>query len=77
MLTSRWLHALTQHRPTLQITPLRFAAAASAIATLVAATTYPAHTQSIRSARPHWNPSRFLINEFVVPALEQDQVPLK
>ncbi len=56
---------------------LRFAAAAGLCFALIVATTNPARMPVDRTAPPRWDPSRFLINAFVVPALEPDQIPLR
>jgi hypothetical protein len=56
---------------------LRLAAAIGLCFALIAATTTTAPTQVTQSARPNWDPARFLLNAFLVPALEQDAVPLR
>lgn len=54
---------------------LRLAAAIGLCFALIAATKIATPTQVGHSARPNWDPARFLLNAFLVTALEQDALP--
>lgn len=77
MITAHLSHKLSAMRIVAPATLLRFAAALGLCFTLIAATTNSACTQVVNSARPQWDPAQFLLNAFLLPALEQGAVPLR
>lgn len=59
------------------VSTLRCVATLGLCVALITATLNAAPPQIDRSARPHWEPAHFLLNAFLVPALTQDEAPLR
>lgn len=77
MFSLRYFQDMPERRFWWFVAMLRFAAAIGFIFAVITATANPTRTELMNAARPHWNPAHFLINAFVVPAFEQDEMPLR
>lgn len=77
MFAIRSFRALSATHACMLVACLRLAAAFGLCFALIAVTKNSAPTQAIDAARPQWEPAHFLLNAFLLPALEQDAVPLR
>jgi hypothetical protein len=77
MFSMHSVRSLSPTRFAVLVALLRLVAAIGLCFALIAITTNSARTQADNSARPLWDPAQFLLNAFLLPALEQGAVPLR